>query len=170
MRVYKRFGVTTEDGLYLDIKVKPYNWRRREHYRGVRNADFGRIYINHEEESVMDNFFNRRQRPTTLYKKMLLPAVRAKLGLAEDVKIGWSNKAGCGMCPCSPGFLIQDYRYRFDVYVSVRQVAMTEADAAQGPDVITEQSINPERSAQLYADLMNLEPIVLESYEVVNAS
>ena len=167
MQVYKRFGVTTEDGLYLDIKVKPFDWRR-DWYRGVRDAAYSRIYINHEEESVMDNFFNRRQRPTTLYKKMILPAVRERLGIVDEVKIGWSRKAGCGMCPCSPGFIVKDYRYHFDVYVNVRQVAMTEADAEQGPDVITEQSINPERSAQLYNDLMNLEPIVLENYEVAN--
>ena len=63
-----------------------------------------RVYIDFKGESIYDNINNRRQRPSTTLKP-LVKDVLEKNGIAFD-KIRWSSKAGCTMCPCSPGFLI----------------------------------------------------------------
>lgn len=43
--------------------------------------------------------------------KLRFSRVRSTLemffGLAPGSKLGFSRKAGCGMCPCSPGFILQ---------------------------------------------------------------
>lgn len=65
-----------------------------------------RIYIDVADESVWDNLLNRRSRPHLEYRK-LLPQILEELGLAADTKVRWSQHAGCSMCPCSPGFVIQ---------------------------------------------------------------
>ena len=41
------------------------------------------------------------------YRKHLLPKIRKKFNIPADVKISWSQYAGCSMCPCSPGFIVQ---------------------------------------------------------------
>ena len=54
----------------------------------------------------------------TLYNRWELKAMKLRFsrvrstlemffGLAPGSKLGFSRKAGCGMCPCSPGFILQ---------------------------------------------------------------
>lgn len=74
-----------------------------------------RIYVSEVGESVLDNLENRTGRPVDAYRaavKEILPM----LGLAGH-KVTWSQKAGCSMCPCSPGFLLKaptGRRYRYE--------------------------------------------------------
>lgn len=66
-----------------------------------------RIYIYPKDESILDNFFfGRRNRPYQMYRKHILPTVFDELGWPADTKVRWSTKAGCRMCPCSPGFIV----------------------------------------------------------------
>ena len=66
-----------------------------------------RVYVFPKGESIMDNLANRRQRPATVWKKEVIPAVLAQMGLAADTKVRWSQTAGCS-CGCSPGFIIDN--------------------------------------------------------------
>lgn len=82
-----------------------------------------RIYVSPDGETVMENFTEgRHTRPYTLYKQEVLPQLFRVLGLDSQfptVKVGWSQKAGCTMCPCSPGFIVKDGNVPFDIHVTV---------------------------------------------------
>lgn len=71
-----------------------------------------RMYIFPDGESIIDNLSNRFSRPSTIYKKDVIPLVLEKLkkkypeihNKVKDDKWTWSQYAGCG-CGCSPGFI-----------------------------------------------------------------
>lgn len=68
-----------------------------------------RIFFWPEGESVFENLDARHTRPSTAWRK-LIPAVCEKLGVdPKRVNAHWSSKAGCSMCPCSPGFVIDGW-------------------------------------------------------------
>jgi hypothetical protein len=91
----------------LKAEYETYGSRQGEPYR-FNN----KLYIWPEGESVIDNLFNRRNRPSNAWKKEIIPAIMAKLQevdpqIYERVKgekWGWRQKCGCS-CPCSPGFV-----------------------------------------------------------------
>ena len=87
--------------------------------RGKNKSINSRIYIWPKGESLINNIENRRQRPYTVYRKEVIPAVLEKMGLPKDTKVRWSQFAGCS-CPCSPGFIIDDH-YRKDIFVTIEQ-------------------------------------------------
>lgn len=64
-----------------------------------------RLYIHVEGENILENLAFRTNRPKELYRQVL-PVIFKKLGLPEDTKAYWSQKAGCS-CGCSPGFVLQ---------------------------------------------------------------
>lgn len=64
------------------------------------------VYFSVEGETVWDNIANRRRRPHEEYRKHM-PTVLEALGLPADTKYRWNIHAGCTMCPCSPGIVIQ---------------------------------------------------------------
>lgn len=90
------------------------------HYDQYQRRSQGRIniYVSYEGETVLEHLLvGRRNRPHVEY----IPFVRQFLDWldisASDEKgprIRWSDKAGCEMCPCSPGFVVSmnsvDYR------------------------------------------------------------
>lgn len=68
-----------------------------------------RIFFWPEGESIFEQLTTRHIRPSTQWKKMI-PTVCEKLGVdASKVNAHWSSKAGCSMCPCSPGFVIDGW-------------------------------------------------------------
>jgi len=77
----------------------------RAAYKEMRQA--ARVYIFPKGETIWQNLENRRQRPHTTFRKEVMPAVLAEMGLPANTKIRWSQYAGCS-CPCSPGFIIDD--------------------------------------------------------------
>ena len=79
-----------------------------------------RVYLFPKGEKILDNLMNRHQRPFTVYKKEVIPAVLAAMGLAADTKVRWSQTAGCG-CGCSPGFII-DSVLGTEVFVDIEEV------------------------------------------------
>ena len=93
------------------------NWSR--YTRAARAAT--RVYVWPEGESIMENLENRRQRPYTTYRKEVLPYVLDQLGLPRDTKVRWSQHAGCSMCPCSPGFIIDSGPAGVSVSVTITQ-------------------------------------------------
>ena len=87
-------------------------------------ARLGRIYFTPQNETVLEHLFNRHDRPYKFYET-LIPEALKQLGYTDSqinrVKFKWNVKAGCSMCPCSPGFIITgdgpfDYK---DFYVKI---------------------------------------------------
>ena len=75
------------------------------------------IGVSVEGESLWDDFENRTSRPHTLWA----PVIKAKLielGWPADVKLRWSQKAGCS-CPCSPAFFITGGPIGIDFTVTI---------------------------------------------------
>lgn len=87
-----------------------------------------KLFIFVDNESIWENFVNRRCRPHTAYKKEILPKVIEKLKtknkkvfkLLKDVKWNWRQNCACN-CGCSPGFVAEpvDGQY-FDISVSIK--------------------------------------------------
>lgn len=65
-----------------------------------RRDAVSKIYVFTKGESVLENLQNRRERPHTVYRKMILEQYPELKG-----RIGWRQNAGCG-CGCSPGFVV----------------------------------------------------------------
>ena len=89
-----------------------------------------KIYIWIENESILENMNNRRNRPYTTYKKEILPKLMEYLEMnfpkvhkhLKDVKWGWNQNCGCSMCPCSPGFIgdvIRDNEV-LDIHITIK--------------------------------------------------
>lgn len=106
-----------------NVTVEMYPRRNGTPYR-----DKNKLFIFVDNESIWENFVNRRCRPHTSYKKEIIPMVMEKLKvknkkvfkLLKDMKWGWRQNCGC-TCGCSPGFVSEsiDYQY-FDISVSIK--------------------------------------------------
>jgi len=92
----------------LKANYEPYRDRKGEPYKGSN-----KMYIWPHGETVMDNLYNRHDRPSKVWKEVIIPAIIEKLKsefpaeVYEAVKSeewGWRQKCGC-TCPCSPGFV-----------------------------------------------------------------
>lgn len=99
---FKESNYPRKDGYYSTSMKR---WVNTD--AGNRPYDESRVFIDFEGETVLDNLNNRVARPYTTLK----PIVIAKLNEEgiEFTKIRWSKKAGCRMCPCSPGFIIEGH-------------------------------------------------------------
>ncbi len=76
-----------------------------------------RLYFHHVGENVFDQLISRHFRPQQLYRHFL-PEVFRQVQLPEGTTAKWSQNAGCSMCPCSPGFIIETTMAgHFDVWV-----------------------------------------------------
>ena len=74
-------------------------------YRAHQKSLKPKIYFFIEDETILENLENRRSRPHQEYKK-LIPEALTHLNLENPgYKWKWDPKAGCSMCPCSPGFV-----------------------------------------------------------------
>lgn len=96
------------------IDTQPFSYDER--------ASRPRIYFFPEGETIWENLLNRHDRPHKVYREFL-PEVLRSLGLPEDAKVSWSQKAGCS-CGCSPAFIVKDPRlsnYRHHVYVTLSE-------------------------------------------------
>ena len=71
-----------------------------------------RIFIFHDDETILDDLVNRFSRPSAFYKKEILPLFLDKIKVespdvykkVKDTKWLWNKLAGC-TCGCSPGFV-----------------------------------------------------------------
>ncbi len=92
---------------------------------GREYSEKARIYVWPKGESVIEQFFNRRDRPTKEFRKIAMDGLKQ---LEDQIKkekswaklsgLRWSRKAGCS-CGCSPGFIAQGDGYTgFDVHIT----------------------------------------------------
>lgn len=92
----------------IQVKEETPMQRRGEKYR--MNP---KLYIQIENESIMQNLQNRRTRPHNTYKDEVIPQVIRALEKdhpelyrkLQNAKWGWRQDCGCSVCPCSPGFV-----------------------------------------------------------------
>jgi hypothetical protein len=116
----------------MAVKVKKVRARYRHFNQGYRQIHAKtRIYNSWTNETIGDNFVNRRFRPMDLMRKALKEYFAANPELVvkpnnppngkdEVVRFDvsnmrWSQYAGCS-CPCSPGFIVKAHD-SFDVFV-----------------------------------------------------
>lgn len=115
----------------LRSRLRYYN---KNYYREVRSQDREynkkpRLYVWHEDSTVLEHLENRKQRPYQIWKTDVVQPVLDALGMG-DVKARWSQRAGCS-CPCSPGFIL-DTPGHFDIYVTVKGTTpKTQFEAAR---------------------------------------
>ena len=91
----------------LKAEYEPYHTRKNEPYKASN-----KLYIWPEGETIMENLFNRHDRPSKVWKEVVIPAVLSKLQEVNPTAFeavkgeewGWRQKCGC-TCPCSPGFV-----------------------------------------------------------------
>ena len=83
-----------------------------------------RVYIFPKNESVLDQFINRRSRPLNVYRDILRQGL-SSIGIdLNNISYKWSQKAGCP-CGCSPGFIIDCFDkniYKKDVYIDIESL------------------------------------------------
>jgi len=85
---------TFDDGVVVGYSD---NTEERERYRKSR------VFVDAREFDVVEDLTNRTRRP---YDAWRAPVVEALARIGVTGKLGWSQKAGCAMCPCSPGFIV----------------------------------------------------------------
>jgi hypothetical protein len=87
-----------------------------------------KIYIFIENETLMRNLMNRRDRPYKTYKEHIIPDVMDSISKTDpnlferikDVNWHWDKNCGCSLCPCSPGFIGEGaYSEPSDIYVTI---------------------------------------------------
>ena len=85
-----------------------------------------RIYVFPPEYTVMENLVHRRERPYQEWKKLIPEIIEkankktkgCKLNFGSDVKVRWSQKAGCS-CGCSPAFIVDAEPFGVDIFVEL---------------------------------------------------
>jgi len=96
-------------------RTPPASWANRRDWRSHESKP--RIYPSVRGETLWENLARRRTSPIREYRKFI-PAVLKELGLPPETKVRWSQKAGCSMCPCSPGFIVET-QGRWDAWMIV---------------------------------------------------
>ena len=84
-----------------------------------------RFYVWPKGETVIEGLFNRRDRPTGLFREIAMeawrklePEIKKERSYAKLTGLRWSRKAGCS-CGCSPGFIAQGEGLNgFDIHVT----------------------------------------------------
>ena len=106
-----------------EIKINRYAKRQ-----GEKKQSSPKMYLFINNETVIENLINRRNRPYNEYKKLIIPKVMESISKTDpelferikDVKWGWDRHCGCSMCPCSPGFIGEGaYHEPTDIYVTI---------------------------------------------------
>lgn len=85
-----------------------------------------RIYVSIADETILQNLMNRGSEPVSDYRKLVIAQYPEFEG-----RIKWSRKAGCKMCPCSPGFILdtvlRDEKHQpLDIWITIGERAPKE--------------------------------------------
>jgi hypothetical protein len=104
-------------------------------YRGGRWSEYAqapRMYVAVSDETIMDNVANRKRRPYNVYKTLIHSSDLARY--IDLSTLSWSQKAGCTMCPCSPGFILNHQTLEIDGEVITHFDAWITLDTAPSVD------------------------------------
>ena len=97
-----KLNLTRRD-VRLQVSGYDVHWVRTTDPR--HDWDKARVYVSTADFNVLDDLTNRFRRPYDAWRPRVLDVLKV-LGY-EDVRLRWSQKAGCS-CGCSPGFIIED--------------------------------------------------------------
>ena len=114
----------------MEVNLSEFSIEHEEKRFGEPKKLHHKIYIWIGKESIIENLFNRRNRPYEDYKKFVIPKIMEhlrmnnpdKYELLKDAKWSWNQNCGCSMCPCSPGFvsvLPADYSTHQTIHVTI---------------------------------------------------
>jgi len=104
----------------LDRTERKRDWgtTRRRQYKYDRPDFPSRVFVEYGE-TVYQHLMNRRSRPWRLLKPEVMQLLKEQ-GIPAS-KLSWSINAGCGMCPCSGGFLVHGEEGK-DYFVKVLDI------------------------------------------------
>lgn len=114
-----------EDGVKIHIKESAEYGATYGGYGGrvdrfsTRPDKKARLFVDAGNFNLLEDLENRCRRPHTAWKAPALEAL-ARIGLFPT-KASWNQRAGCSMCPCSPGFILEGVpeARRFDIWVTL---------------------------------------------------
>lgn len=113
-------------------KLEPSKYERKFGEKGNdRRYSPSRVFIDIKGETVWEHLSNRYSRDYNAIKP-LLAAKLNELGI-EFTKLSWNRYAGCSMCACSGGFMIETGKPRgsqlgIDYWASIELVDDEEQD------------------------------------------
>lgn len=85
----------------MTLTITERTYTRHDKWREYTAAP--RMYVDVQDETIMENLMNRRSRPYNAYKTLIHGSLLHQvLSLG---KLQWSQHAGC-TCNCSPGFIL----------------------------------------------------------------
>lgn len=70
-----------------------------------------RVYIDFEDETLLENFSRRDAKPSRDFKEFVLDELVRARHIEDETTLSWSRTAGCG-CGCSPGFIASSRKGR----------------------------------------------------------
>lgn len=72
------------------------------------------------DKNVIEAMFARGTEPSKFYKMLVKPVFAEVTGQSHYPKFSWSRKAGCTMCPCSPGMIVDELELQgVDIWITV---------------------------------------------------
>lgn len=124
--------------------------RNAEQVRGQPRKT--RVYVDLAKETIIENLFNRRNRPVAAYRALLNDAATKLYNLGVSFTAAkWSQQAGCA-CGCSPGFVL-DGDYGRNVFLTVRKYEPpADADDTGNPHSDLPLEVLPLRSEREAAE------------------
>ncbi len=120
----------------IDARNEPYSPGRKQ-----RAVEKTRVFVQIKDETVLQNLMSRIvQRnggPPRLserdMRKHILERVVDQLKkdhpearITSPSQLRWSPKAGCSMCPCSPGFIVEN-SFNWSIWVEVEPASAAQA-------------------------------------------
>ncbi len=112
--------------MILNVRRRPRRMRSWE--RGYHAKT--RVYAFTAGQTILENLFARGTEPHREYRKLFTGHAALEEFAAHSPK--WSRHAGCSMCPCSPGFILNDClltekHVPYDIFIDVCDTADMEA-------------------------------------------
>lgn len=103
-------------------------YRTTVHVFGAPEPDTTPRYTQRGQDPAADAAWDAYNTTVVANQRAVLreaaPGIDAAFGTTLAIVAGWdfSRHAGCGMCPCSPGFITQDRpdHYGLDVFITVQ--------------------------------------------------
>lgn len=108
------------------MEIKKLDIRFGNNRKGEPFKKHTKLYVFNNGETILENLVNRRNKPYEVYQKELIPLVLERIktenpnlfNQINNKKWKWTQSCGCSMCPCSPGFYIDNYS-PYDIYVTI---------------------------------------------------
>jgi len=121
-----------------------------------------RVYVNFtgDKAGVLENLVNRTNRPWQTVKPAVVKALQDAGYDATGLR--WSQKAGCSMCPCSPGFLMPKV-HGHDIWMDLNEnvqaaVPISDDGIARLASVATDSTLPASMTEPAMASLKELLP------------